>query len=288
MSVAAHDREPDDRPIRYAQRVTLLYLLLTIPLLWRDGGGLAQAALSVAHAGAAGILWLAGRTRSRAVAIGDWLPLALVPLLYAELPYLMGTDVVYRDGAVQEWEAALFGSQPASTLAASLPFRALSELLHLGYLSYYAIIYVPPLVLYLAGRRAAFGRAVLASMSTYAVCFLTFAIFPVEGPRYVWPAPAAIPDGPVRALALAILERGSSRGTAFPSSHVAIAVAQTVVTFRHDRGLGLIVGIASLLLMVGAVYGGFHYAVDIVVGAAVGFAIGATVTTRFRAGPEHD
>jgi membrane-associated phospholipid phosphatase len=257
--------------------VTLGYVVVTLPLLWRGGPTEERALLSIGHAVAAVCLWWAARRPVSAGAFADWLPLLLVPLLYAELPYLMGAAPVYHDAVVQRWEATLFGGQPARTLAGGLRYRWLSELLHLGYLSYYPVIYLPPLLLYLTGRREAFARAVLASMLVYSVCFLTFAVFPVQGPRYLWGTPASVPEGPIRSLARLILERGSSRGTAFPSSHAAIAAAQAIVTLPYARRLGIGVAIASLTLMIGAVYGGFHYAVDIIAGAAIGLVIGTAV-----------
>jgi membrane-associated phospholipid phosphatase len=264
-------------PARGAALVTLAYLVLTLPLLfWRTRGS-SVLAYALAHVAAALSLWWSLRSTSR---IADWLPLLLVPFLYAELPYLIGADAVLRDPIVQAWEAALFGGQPARTLAGHLPSAATSELLHLGYLLYYAIVYLPPLVLYLAGRRDEFARTMFAVMLTYAVCFIVFALFPVEGPRYAWGAPPSVPAGPVRSFTLAVLERGSSRGTAFPSSHAAVASAQAILALRYQRGLGVVVAVTSALLMIGAIYGGFHYAVDVLAGAVVGIVISIAVASR--------
>jgi membrane-associated phospholipid phosphatase len=262
---------------RTASRVTLVYLVVTLPLLLRGPWGARQATVALLHVAAIGGLWWSLRSTGK---VADWLPMLLVPFLYGELPYLIGAGASYRDPLVQRWEAALFGGQPARTLAGDVPIAPVSEVLHLGYLLYYPIVYVPPLVLYVTGRRAEFGRTVLAVMATYAVCYAVFVVFPVEGPRYAWGAPASAPAGPFRSLTLAILERGSSRGTAFPSSHAAVAAAQTVVTLRFQPGLGIAVVVTSALLMVGAVYGGFHYAVDVLVGAGVGTIIAAAVSTR--------
>ncbi len=266
-------------PARGAALVTLVYLLLTLPLLFWRARGPETAAAAVAHVAAAVALWWSLQPHRGASKLADWMPLLLVPFLYGELAYLIG-DAPLRDALVQRWEAALFGGQPARTLAASMPSVALSELLHLGYLLYYPIVYVPPLVLYLAGRRMEFGLTLLAVMLTYVVCFAIFALFPVEGPRYAWPPPAGVPAGPVRSLALAVLERGSSRGTAFPSSHAAVAAAQSILALRHHRAFGIAVAVTSALLMVGAVYGGFHYAVDVVAGAIVGSIIAVAVVWR--------
>jgi membrane-associated phospholipid phosphatase len=67
-----------------------------------------------------------------------------------------------------------------------------------------------------------------------------------------------------------ILERGSSRGAAFPSSHAAVAVAQSVVLLRLWPRLGAVVSVLTALLLVGAVHGGFHYGVDMIAGTLLG------------------
>lgn len=212
--------------------------------------------------------------RSLATAFLRWLPLLLVPLLYAELPLL--NQVVaegYRDALVLEWELGIFRGNPAREWAGAMPSRILSGFLHFSYLSYYGLIYLPPLVLWMQGRLADFETTIFRVMLVFTLCFLVFILFPVEGPRYLFPAPEGVPDGFMRGLVLAVLEAGSSRGAAFPSSHMAVAAAQAVLVFRfHSRGAGVLVALLSAGLGVGAIYGGFHYAVDILAGAALGVA----------------
>jgi membrane-associated phospholipid phosphatase len=107
---------------------------------------------------------------------------------------------------------------------------------------------------------------------TVIISFAAFSVFPVEGPRFAWGAPPGVPSGPIRALTLLVPEHGSARGTAFPSSHVAIALAQTLSSLRWRRSLGVEVAITTVLLATGAVYGGFHYASDVLAGVLVGVA----------------
>ena len=118
-------------------------------------------------------------------------------------------------------------------------------------------------------NKDAFEKTVLAVMVSFFVCFLAFVAFPVQGPRYLG-VPQGVPDGPVRRLVLSLLEAGSSRGAAFPSSHVAVATTQFVMVMRYQPRYGLLVFAISLGLAAGAVYGGFHYGVDVLAGAAVG------------------
>ena len=81
--------------------------------------------------------------------------------------------------------------------------------------------------------------------------------------------------------------RGSSNtslawGAAFPSSHVAVAVAATAVALLEWRVLGLALVVPTTLLTLGSVYGQFHYAVDALAGIGVGLAvaIGAWLVSR--------
>ncbi|HSH45748.1 MAG TPA: phosphatase PAP2 family protein [Longimicrobiales bacterium] len=218
--------------------------------------------------------------------VTDWYPLLVLPLLYTELAVL-NTSVWggrYFDGTIMRWEEALFGGQPSVTLALAAPVLALSELLHSAYLSYYAIIYLPPLYLYLRGERDRFHRLMLPLIATFVAHYVVFVYFPVQGPRYIFPPPAGgLEAGPVYGLTHRILEAGSSQGSAFPSSHVGVSVAQTVSAFRYMPRAAPWLGAATLGLAVGAVYGGFHYAIDAVIGAAVGGALALILGRRRRA-----
>lgn len=220
----------------------------------------------------------AGGPYGRAIrVVADWYPLLVIPLLYSELGVLNRAvwGGRYFDPVILAWEQALFGAQPAASFAAAAPHLALSEALHAAYLSYYPIIYLPPLLLYLRGRRDAFAALLRPLVATFLLHYLVFVYFPVQGPRYLFPAPGGtVADGPLYQLTHRILEAGSSQGSAFPSSHIGVAVVQTVAVFRFLPRAAPLVLVATVGLGVGAVYGGFHYAIDMIVGALVGLAIG--------------
>lgn len=203
--------------------------------------------------------------------LGDWLPLLTLPLLYGGLEWSMLGRGIMHDAVVQGWDRALFGTDAARTMAGAMPWRPLSETLHLAYFSYYGIIYGPALYFYLRSRdRLAFHQLVLAFTVTMVASFVVFTVFPVAGPRYEWAAPPGVPSGPVRSAVLWVLREGSTRGTAFPSSHVAIALAIALAVMRWRRAAGVGLLALTVLLGLGAVYGGFHYATDVVAGMALG------------------
>jgi membrane-associated phospholipid phosphatase len=253
--------------------ILVVYLLATLVLVPRQ-----LAVQGVTHVTLLAIgVWRL--RRSRETAFDLWLPLAAIPFLYAELPTLMIGPV--HDALIRGWETRLFGVSPAATLAGRFSNVWLSELLHLGYLSYYPIIYVPPLLLHLSGKRRELAATVGGLMATYAICFVVFALFPVEGPRYEWGSPAGIVEGPVRRLTLALLGAGASRGAAFPSSHVSVAVAQTIMAFRWQPRTAPLLAASTGLLALGAVYGGFHYGVDAIAGGMLGLTTGVAATRLF-------
>lgn len=216
---------------------------------------------------------IAGRWPRAARVVADWYPLVLVPALYTELAVLNRSVHAgrYFDSTILRWEEAVFGGQPSRTWAAEAPSLALSEVLHAAYLSYYILIYVPPLILYVRGRRSDFRLCVFVLMLTFFAHYLFFIYLPVQGPRYLFPAPDGIvATGFFYALAHRVLEVGSSQGAAFPSSHVGVAVTQTLLIGRVMRALVVPAALLTVGLALGAIYGGFHYATDAVLGAGLG------------------
>lgn len=208
--------------------------------------------------------------------VRDWHPLLLLPFFYGEASTLNLAvhQGHYFDPLILDWEQAVFGTQPSLSLAAVLPSVLISEALHTAYFSYYALLYLPPLVLWFTAWRrgeaqTTFHAALLPLALSFALCELTYVWFPVEGPRYHFD-PVEIEMGPMALVVRTILEGGSSRGTAFPSSHAAFAVVQTVVVGRYLPRFMPLALVLTLGLIVGAVYGGYHYAIDMAAGVLVG------------------
>jgi len=218
-------------------------------------------------------------------AIGDAYPIALIPFLYAELPSLNRSiwNGRYFDETILRIEEAVFQAQPSVEWARAMPVPVLSEVLHAAYLSYYFIIFVPPVLIWWKAGTPAFRNAVFALMLTFLVHYLFFIWLPVQGPRYLFPPPGgAIAQGTVFNLTHRILEAGSSQGAAFPSSHVGVAVAQTLIVYRYLPRLWPLIAVLAVGLAAGAVYGGFHYATDAIVGAALGAAAVAAAPSLYR------
>lgn len=215
----------------------------------------------------------------------DWAPVVAFPLVYGEVARL--NDLFtrgYFDREILRLEALVFGTQPSMVLRELLPWKPLSEYLHFAYFMYYALGPALAGALYLQGRREAYRYVVTVVVAVFLFCYLLFILYPVAGPWYVFTPPSPDRMGWVFPhLEHAVLEAAASKGAAFPSSHVAAALAIWLLARRFTPRLFLAMAAVVPGLVVGTVYGGFHYAVDALAGVVVG-AAGYVVGPRLYRG----
>ena len=220
--------------------------------------------------------WVEARIPRTAKLVGDWYAIALIPALYSELAILNVAvwNGHYFDSHILGWEDRLFGGRPFQDLARSFPSLFISEFLHFAYISYYFIIYAPAVYLYARGRKREQQQLVFALLLAFFAHYVFFIYYPVQGPRYIYAAPdGVIATGFFYGLAHQLLEAGSSRGAAFPSSHVGVSVMATMFSFIALPRIAPVLVILTIGLAVGAVYGGFHYATDALAGMLFGIVL---------------
>jgi membrane-associated phospholipid phosphatase len=216
--------------------------------------------------------------------IRETYPLLLLVSLYNELDVLNGpAGTAAYDTTVQGWELAIFGIQLSSEWWRAMPSRFWSAVLHGAYLSYYLIVVAP--AFYFAWRRdlVALRHFILVVMTTFVVCYLVFLFFPVAGPYYVFPRPDPwFLDNMFARTVYDTLATGSSYGAAFPSSHVAAALAATLSAGRGSRALGWTLAVPTVLLSIAVVYCQMHYGVDAIAGLLTGAGVTAVVERMDR------
>jgi membrane-associated phospholipid phosphatase len=273
--------QPEETRVRGLLSVdvlTIAYLAATgvLALASRSATGLGIAALHVA--GIAGILALGRLPRPRSPFLAflriAW-PVALTPVFYLELATLNQLLFPgYQDALVQRWEEALFGVQLSVKASDWMPRLWFSEILHLGYVSYYLVVPAALISAWTAGGREGLERAAFTTALGFFLCYLCFAVFPVAGPRYDFPKIDGPPSqGVVFGFVHQILESGSSKGTAFPSSHVAATLSAWLSAGAVNRRAFWLLAPFAIALTLGTVYGRFHYGVD--AAAGVVFALAA-------------
>lgn len=257
--------------------VSLAYLgaaSVALALSFRDGAVQGWPWLLAAHVLFFTLVCLAPHAREHdglGRFLGDWYPMFLLAGLYAEVGVLTLDAGFQNDPLIQRLEVLIFGSEISYRWIREMPSAGFSAVVHLCYLSYYGILFASPLGLWLWGKKDAARQTIFAVVLTFYLCYVIFLFFPVAGPRYAFPLAhnAATEVAPAR-WAQWLLDRGDSWGAAFPSSHVAASVVATGMALRHRRGLGLVLLPLTIGLVLGVVYGQFHYGVDALSGLALG------------------
>ncbi len=214
----------------------------------------------------------------------DWYPISTIPIFYLEIPPL--TQMVLRryfDDKVIEWEGLLFNGQPSIYLSERFPSRWLSELLHLCYFSYYPIVFGLATLLYLQGKHEVFHEVVFAEILTFNLCLIWYIFMPVMGPRYKFvKISGPLANGHIFKLVHMILSSASSKGTAFPSSHCAIGVIVVLYAACYHPTAFIAMCPFGVGLVLGTVYGRFHYALDAIIGTVLAIIVFGIAPPLYR------
>ncbi|MGW8282702.1 MAG: phosphatase PAP2 family protein, partial [Gemmatimonadota bacterium] len=240
-----------------------------VALVSRTGTGLKLALL---HAVGIGVVFGISRLPRPRGTLGAFLriayPVAITPVFYLELATLNQLLFPgYFDPAVQAWEEAMFGVQLSVKASDWIPYRWFSEILHFGYVSYYLVVPAALIAAWKAAGREGLERAAFTTALAFFLCYLCFAVFPVAGPRYDFAKITGPPsDGYVFGVVHRILEGGSSKGTAFPSSHVGATVSAWLSGGAVNPRAFWILAPFAVSLTLGTVYGRFHYGIDMAAG----------------------
>lgn len=209
------------------------------------------------------------------------------------------------------WEQQLFGCQPALLFCKALPGPVFSELMDLGYASYFPMILVVTVFFFLC-RYKEFGRASFVILASFFTYYIIYIALPVTGPQYYYNAVGlddiargVFPDvGDYFATHSEALESpgykdglfygmvadahaaGERPTAAFPSSHVGISTILLLLLWRTGaRRLLLVLAPLYALLCLSTVYIYAHYAIDVLAGwvsAAVFFAVFSAAYKRVR------
>jgi membrane-associated phospholipid phosphatase len=252
--------------------------LLVAGFGWRQSTGV-WVGLTAAHlAILAAALWLSRQPRtypSPGGFVRDIYPFLFIFFLYWELRYLalLFSDG-YHDSVILRLEGMLFGEQLAMTLSHRLPYLWLSEIMHFFYGIYWVLLPLGALGLYFRKKIEGFRELVFVELVVFFGCYLVFIFFPVAGPHYQFPLIGGeLAEGRMYRFVHWVLSDGGSKGAAFPSSHVAVAVAILLVCWRHDRTVWLAMLPLVIGLTIATVYGRFHYGVDALSGVLTAFVL---------------
>jgi membrane-associated phospholipid phosphatase len=155
---------------------------------------------------------------------------------------------------------------------------AIGFLLEVAYLFCYPLVPLGLLAVYMAGLREKVGSFwFVVLVSTY-ICYAVTPFVPALPPRSLIcdQADATAPATDTnkgRIFNRWILKHGSIHAISFPSAHVASAFAIALVLLRYAPPVGMVFIVIAVLISLGAVVGRYHYALDVLLGAATALAV---------------
>lgn len=165
----------------------------------------------------------------------------------------------------------LFGCYPTVALERFIN-PLLTDLLQVAYSTYYFLPVMLGVSLKVRGEKEAFEKSLFLLLLCFYLSYVGYLLFPAVGPRYAMnhlyqrQLEGFLVAGPIQDF-LNFLE-GIKRD-AFPSGHTAIALTVLFLAYRFDRRVFRWLLLPVLLLIPATVYCRYHYAVDVVAGAAL-------------------
>ena len=206
----------------------------------------------------------------------DWYPIILSAYFF-EATSAMNLVIIpeFTDVFFQKIDMMIFGYQPAIEWGAKLDNFVVQEIMHFAYFSYYALIPIVGFFIYNKSKET-FHKFMFAMSFVYYICLIIYSILPVIGGRY-WEITMELTKiyryGIFTRVMAYIYSHTTHLGGAFPSSHVAIAVAVSIAAVQHHKKTGYLVVFITFLLSLSTVYCHYHYFIDTIFGIIFGIAL---------------
>jgi membrane-associated phospholipid phosphatase len=195
--------------------------------------------------------------------------LPILAFWYTESYYFHGIFFNYIDPDIVRWEGTIFGLQPSLEFSKLLPRTVISEIMYSAYFSFYIIIFLVCLLVYLKNNTH-YPVVVFSIIFSFCLMYIFFMIVPSMGPHYWFHIPdSEIPTGLLFGKAVKLAQLiGENPTGAFPSSHVAISILLLCLSFKYLRKLFYYLLPLVILLCASTVYIKSHYLLDVVSGIA--------------------
>lgn len=188
-------------------------------------------------------------------------------------------------------EQSIFGCQPALLFYDAFSHPVISELMDLGYVSYYIIMFVV-VFYYFFKDYANFEKSAFVFFTSFFFSYIIFLFLSVSGPQFYYQAvglekiaAGEFPDlgnyfanhqevlplegwgpGIFYKLHVYAFDAGERPIAAFPSSHVSVTLSMVILAFKANRKLGAGLLVLFVLLCFSTVYVKAHYAIDVFAG----------------------
>ena len=203
------------------------------------------------------------------------------------------------DHVFAQLEQDVFGFQPALVFSQNVSSAIFSELMDMGYASYYPMIVLVTLF-YFFKRNKEFERTAFVIMASFFIFYVIFVLVPVTGPQFYYKAvgleniangvfpnvhdyfmthtECLVSPGYQDGLFYGLVEDAKNAGerptAAFPSSHVGISTILMLLAYKtKNKSFTLILLPFYILMFFATFYIQAHYAIDAIAGIFAGVII---------------
>jgi membrane-associated phospholipid phosphatase len=201
-----------------------------------------------------------------------WYPHLFFLFCFEELGLLVHlVQPGWQDAKLIAFDRWLTGVHPTVWLE-QFATPARNDFMQFVYLTYFTYLLMVGGILYYRRDWRGYWSVMTYSAVGYAIGYVIAIFFPIESP---WFSMAGAWHGPLRGGAATSLinfieHYGRVRGAAFPSEHVAGAVAATWGAWRHRRWLFWVMLPLVACMCVSTIWGRYHYVADILGGMVTG------------------
>jgi membrane-associated phospholipid phosphatase len=259
--------------IHFAALLTLTALTVLLRERLADPSGMLLRYAALA-AGLAVIGVLARRPEGLATLpalLVDFYPAAFLPIVFNTLsPLIHAARGRARDEVLIAADRRLFGTDVTVWLQ-RLVHPALNDVFFVFYATYYFLALTLGLILWRRDRETA-RRFIFTLMVVYYVSYAGYFLVPAWGPRFAQDSlyTTSLVSTPVsRAISNTIDALEKTKFDVFPSGHTMIAVTVLLVARKRARDTFRYFLPVALGLIFSTVYCRYHYAVDVIAGAAL-------------------
>jgi len=191
----------------------------------------------------------------------------LLSVFYGETGQLNNIFFEKIDPWLSHIDQKIFGYQPSVMFSSTFSNPIFSEIMFLGYFSYYLMPFFAFLFIWIY-KRQYFEKFSFLILSSYFFYYLIFIIIPAEGPQFYFQPPLnqIETQGAFGFIIKIIQKNGEAPTAAFPSSHIGISVIMLFLLFKYYRLLFKIYLPLAITLSFSTIYIKAHYFIDIAAG----------------------
>ncbi len=199
-------------------------------------------------------------------------PFFLLLFFYREIEIL--NDIAasgYHDETALALQEMLGLTDFEKWLQTTFPYSWFEVLMSVGYFSFYFFLLIGGIPLAVQRRWIILEKFVFQVFFGFGVCYMVYIFYPILGPFFdLHPLGSFNGKDYMTQVTYTLVNVFGTRGAAFPSSHVAVAVQVFLLSCRWFRPSAYILGPFAFLLTLSTMYGEYHYPVDAVTGVVAG------------------